>query len=594
DVTGAIATVAETAAGDDPANGNPATSAILPADVVHFTAFTAEAANLTQASLAKVSTPVLTIIPLQTYSGQVVDGADRAVAGAVVKVVGAEALTTSGATGAFALSLPMPFGAHPQLSVSAAGYVSQVVNGGDYQGAAAAKPVVLAAAVRTLSGAVSGLAGGTHVSVYAQCGTERAGPLVTAGAFALAVANQAANCSRVWASAEGYANAVADNGGTGYDGDATGITLVMTPLAPAAGKVDLTAPQLANGGTFVFGVGRARVALGPDGLALDGAEVTQAELLARELGALTEVRLSITGPGGTLLPTNGAGSVVRRLRLAIPFDAARVPLGALESGTWVVYAADSQAAYEAGERTPLAPDALVSVAYVPSGLVTFDVTHLSVFGVESAALPLAYYTWAVPSEAAMDLMGTIKVAGVVPPPNTELGVFDPRGGLCGAAAVDSLGNYRLQVSGEGLATGETLVLKVYVPGRGQVAGGLALTLSADPALPVFEPAAGHARSVDVLFVPHQADYNPTDLKVGLSELLRVIQLYNTGSYGCDPQSEDGYAPGTGVQAGTPHTADYNAQDWKIGLSELLRVIQFYNSGGYRVCAEGEDGFCAGL
>ncbi|RLC11273.1 MAG: hypothetical protein DRI57_19170, partial [Deltaproteobacteria bacterium] len=43
---------------------------------------------------------------------------------------------------------------------------------------------------------------------------------------------------------------------------------------------------------------------------------------------------------------------------------------------------------------------------------------------------------------------------------------------------------------------------------------------------------------------HSADYNPPDCKVTLSELLRVIQLYNKGAYHCDPDGEeDKYAPG---------------------------------------------------
>ncbi len=52
-------------------------------------------------------------------------------------------------------------------------------------------------------------------------------------------------------------------------------------------------------------------------------------------------------------------------------------------------------------------------------------------------------------------------------------------------------------------------------------------------------------------------------------------------------------PQSGAPVCSPHSADYNPQDWQIGLSELLRVIQFYNSGGYHACVGGEDGFCPG-
>lgn len=92
---------------------------------------------------------------------------------------------------------------------------------------------------------------------------------------------------------------------------------------------------------------------------------------------------------------------------------------------------------------------------------------------------------------------------------------------------------------------------------------------------------------------HSADYNPADYEVGLAELLRVIQLYNSGSYHCDSDGEDGYAPGNGSTNCTPHDSDYNPQDWSVGLNELLRIIQFYNSGGYHSDIDGEDNFSPG-
>ena len=97
---------------------------------------------------------------------------------------------------------------------------------------------------------------------------------------------------------------------------------------------------------------------------------------------------------------------------------------------------------------------------------------------------------------------------------------------------------------------------------------------------------------------HSADQNHDNL-ISLSELLRVIQFYNSGGYHCAVPpggTEDGYVPGPGADhACTPHASDYNPQNWLISLSELLRVIQFYNSGGYYYCPlDGtEDGFCPG-
>lgn len=93
---------------------------------------------------------------------------------------------------------------------------------------------------------------------------------------------------------------------------------------------------------------------------------------------------------------------------------------------------------------------------------------------------------------------------------------------------------------------------------------------------------------------HSTDQNGDGL-VSLSELLRLIQFYNSLRFGCEAGTEDGYAPGATDESCPPHAADYNPQDWQIALTELLRVIQFYNSGGYYACpGQGtEDGYCVG-
>lgn len=96
---------------------------------------------------------------------------------------------------------------------------------------------------------------------------------------------------------------------------------------------------------------------------------------------------------------------------------------------------------------------------------------------------------------------------------------------------------------------------------------------------------------------HCADQNG-DQRINISELLRVIQFYNSEGYYCAgwiEDTEDGYVPGNGELLNCmPHHSDYAPQDWAIGLSELLRLIQFYNSESYGPCEEGEDGFCANL
>jgi len=98
---------------------------------------------------------------------------------------------------------------------------------------------------------------------------------------------------------------------------------------------------------------------------------------------------------------------------------------------------------------------------------------------------------------------------------------------------------------------------------------------------------------------HTADLDASG-EIDLSEVLRVTQLYNASGLHCaDPpeSTEDGYEPGADDTQETcgPHDSDYNLQDWFISLSELLRVIQFFNTGNYFECPEdtnSEDGYCA--
>jgi hypothetical protein len=113
---------------------------------------------------------------------------------------------------------------------------------------------------------------------------------------------------------------------------------------------------------------------------------------------------------------------------------------------------------------------------------------------------------------------------------------------------------------------------------------------------------------------HSAD-SDRNLRIGLLELTRVIELYNTrnaasrtGGYAVAPAgtvTEDGFtaaperAPAALVTLVRYHSADSN-RDGKIGLLELTRVIELYNtrSGGsrtgqYKPQAGTEDGFAPG-
>ncbi len=96
---------------------------------------------------------------------------------------------------------------------------------------------------------------------------------------------------------------------------------------------------------------------------------------------------------------------------------------------------------------------------------------------------------------------------------------------------------------------------------------------------------------------HSADQNH-DGAINVSELLRVVQFYNSAGLHCQEATEDGFAPGPGETAAcTAHGSDYAPQDWMISLSELLRLVQFYNLGAYSQCsalaAPTEDGYCIG-
>jgi V8-like Glu-specific endopeptidase len=88
---------------------------------------------------------------------------------------------------------------------------------------------------------------------------------------------------------------------------------------------------------------------------------------------------------------------------------------------------------------------------------------------------------------------------------------------------------------------------------------------------------------------HTADTSP-DFRINLTELLRVIQFYNSNGFHCEAGTEDGFAPDGGATGCVRHNSDYIAPAFGITLSELLRLIQFYNSTGYTRDVYTEDSF----
>jgi len=117
---------------------------------------------------------------------------------------------------------------------------------------------------------------------------------------------------------------------------------------------------------------------------------------------------------------------------------------------------------------------------------------------------------------------------------------------------------------------------------------LSLTFTADATVSAhFVPDFEGERRLE-----HSADADSSG-DLSLSEVLRVVQLYNAPRFRCDPDSEDGFGLTEGGADCLHHSADYDPQDWNIGLGELLRVIQLFSVGQYAADPFAEDGFAPG-
>lgn len=147
---------------------------------------------------------------------------------------------------------------------------------------------------------------------------------------------------------------------------------------------------------------------------------------------------------------------------------------------------------------------------------------------------------------------------------------------------------------------EVLIDNPFLDVGGQVCDQASLNSPDAPFAVTNDPttvAANDPTCVTVVLSPeavHAADQNE-DGVIELNELLRVIQFYNASLYGCQNETEDGYAPGVSNTSCPPHDSDYLSQDWMIELSELLRLVQFFNLQHYFYCPSAlpasEDQFC---
>jgi hypothetical protein len=106
--------------------------------------------------------------------------------------------------------------------------------------------------------------------------------------------------------------------------------------------------------------------------------------------------------------------------------------------------------------------------------------------------------------------------------------------------------------------------------------GRSKVLLNDAILPEFETHRGDTENFGVIDLP---------------EVLRIIQLFNGGSYGCATSTEDGYRLGGELHHCQRHSSDYLEPYWTLSLSEVLRSIQLFNIGAYEPCENSEDGFC---
>jgi len=107
------------------------------------------------------------------------------------------------------------------------------------------------------------------------------------------------------------------------------------------------------------------------------------------------------------------------------------------------------------------------------------------------------------------------------------------------------------------------------------------------------------------FASTHAGDSDGDWRIGLPELLRMVELFNTtegsirtGAYHSDNAAADGFAPGAGPLP-YYHTADTD-RDGRLSLPELLRTIELYNAmsgttrtGAYHIDSSTADGFATG-
>ncbi len=237
-----------------------------------------------------------------------------------------------------------------------------------------------------------------------------------------------------------------------------------------------------------------------------------------------------------------------------------------------------------------ATHALRGAGYVTGGTITIDVTIAYSPGVTNLRMPILMpeavngEAWSYESASTPVFPGGAASA----PPFADWG-------FTGLPPSPFSFNYTFRVPAGASGDYELVSwLEIYVAG----------TTLDDMVTP--DPLVLHA-----LPATHSADTN-ADYQLSLTELLRVIELYNTrkgttrtGRYRPAVGTEDGFTSDSATSAGVApdftayHSADSN-RNGELSLTELLRVIELYNTragttrtGRYHVSPGTEDGFASG-
>jgi sugar lactone lactonase YvrE len=422
----------------------------------------------------------------------------------------------------------------------------------------------------------------------------------------------------------------ADSAGYVYVADTNNHTIrKITPLGAVS-----TLAGLAGAKGSSDGVGNKARFNGPTALALDSA----GNLYVADTGNNTIRRVSPTGAVSTLAGLAGNSGSADGTGNAARFDQ---PYGLAVDSAGTVYVSDTtNNTVRKGVPVANAAGANLQLLSPPQTLYV-KAGQSAVFTVSATASPAPTYQWQKDGEIIPGATGASYTIAATQ--YTDAGAFSVA--VSSGAVTVTSGVATLRVFPP--ETDLPPIIVVGQPADQTVAAGQSATFTADVATtsaPTYQwmkngaaiPSAtrttctiANAQTSDagsytvvvtntagsktsdpaVLTIAHNADVD-CNLRIGLVELTRVIELYNTrlntvrtGCYKVQAGAEDGFAQDATAMANQTltryHSADSN-RDGQISLGELTRVIELYNTrsgttrtGQYHVQAGTEDGFAPG-